>query len=85
MSARVCHGLVAVSGLALALGAGIDAGAKEPAAAKKAPAQHLAAEISAEEELLEFLGGADGELEKGGDWLDFLASTDIRKIAGAKK
>jgi hypothetical protein len=35
--------------------------------------------------LLEFLGGADGELDGDGDWLDFLARTDIRKLAGAGK
>jgi hypothetical protein len=39
-----------------------------------------------DEELLEFLGGADGELDEDEEgWLDFLSSTDIRRIAGAKK
>jgi hypothetical protein len=74
-----------MAGLTLALGAGVDAGAAEPAPAKKAAVKDVAAELAADEELLEFLGGADGELEEGGDWLDFLSSTDIRKVAGAKK
>lgn len=47
------------------------------------PAPPVTAE---DEELLEFLGGADGELDEDEDeWLDFLSNTDIRRIAGAKK
>jgi hypothetical protein len=78
-------GLAGLAGLALALGAGADAGAAEPATAAKVPAKDVAAELAADEELLEFLGGADGELEESGDWLDFLSNTDIRKVAGAKR
>ncbi len=85
MSRRKRAGLVGVAGLALALGASADAGAAEPASAAKAPAKDVAAELAADEDLLEFLGGADGELEEGGDWLDFLSSADIRKVAGAKR
>lgn len=59
------------------------------AAAAPLPAAEPAPPVTAEdEELLEFLGGADGELDEGedkDDWLDFLSSTDIRRIAGAKK
>lgn len=56
----------------------------QPKAALQKPAAPVTA---ADEELLEFLGGADGELDDddGDDWLDFLSSTDIRRIAGAKK
>lgn len=85
MSARARLGLAGVAGLALALGAGVRADADEPAPAKKVPAKDVAAELAADEELLEFLGGADGELEGAGDWIDFLSSTDIRKVAGARK
>jgi hypothetical protein len=69
---------------------------KQPAAAaqqppakavpgKAVPGKDVAAQPAADDELLEFLGGADGELDEDGDWLDFLASTDIRKLAGARK
>lgn len=81
-SGRGC--VIGVAGLALALGAA-GARAAEPSPAKKPPARDVAAELAADDELLEFLGGADGELEEDGDWLDFLSKTDIRKVAGAKK
>jgi hypothetical protein len=65
------------------------AAAQQPPAkavpAKAAPGKDVAADLAADDELLEFLGGADGELDEDGDWLDFLASTDIRKLAGAKQ
>jgi hypothetical protein len=98
VSARSSVRLAQIAGLALTLGAGAMAQAAEPTAAaapvkavgkqaatKPAPIKDVAAELAADAELLEFLGGADGELEEDGDWLDFLASTDIRKLAGAKK
>jgi hypothetical protein len=85
VSAGTRRGLAGVAGLALAFGTGVNAGAAEPAAVRKVPAKDVAAELAADEELLEFLGGADGEVEEGGDWLEFLSSTDIRKVAGAKK
>jgi hypothetical protein len=84
MSARSRRRLLGIAGLALALGAGAAVRAAEPAA-KKPPAKDVAAELAADDELIEFLGGADGEVEEDGDWLDFLSSTDIRKAAGAKK
>lgn len=71
--------------LALALGSSVPANASETAPGKKPTVKDVAAELAADEELLEYLGGADGELEQGGDWLDFLSSTDIRKVAGARK
>ena len=85
MSRRSRRSLVGIAGLALALGAGAAVRAAEPVAAKKPPAKDVAAELAADDELIEFLGGADGELDEDGDWLDFLTSTDIRKVAGAKK
>jgi hypothetical protein len=60
-------------------------------AAAPLQAAESAPPVTAEdEELLEFLGGADGELDEDEDededeWLDFLSNTDIRRIAGAKK
>lgn len=98
MSTRSTTRLAQIAGLALTLGAGGAAQAVEPAPAAKQPAtavkqppvkavpsKDVAAELAADDELLEFLGGADGELDEDGDWLDFLASTDIRKLAGAKQ
>lgn len=88
--------LARLAGLALALGTTAHAVEPVPAAtgtppaarptpAKPAPDKDIAAELAADDELLEFLGGADGELDEDGDWLDFLATTDIRKVAGAKR
>lgn len=98
MSARNAMGLAQIAGLALTLGATGAAYAAEPAraasqtapAAKRPPekmasSKVTAAALAADDELLEFLGGADGELDGDGDWLDFLASADLRKLAGAKK
>jgi hypothetical protein len=98
MSARGSARLAQLAGLALALGASAGAQAVEPAPAaappastakrppaKAVPGKDVAAQLAADDELLEFLGGADGELDGDGDWLDFLASTDIRKLAGARK
>lgn len=99
MSARGAARLAQIAGLALALGGGAAAAQavepapapKQPAAAvrqppaKAVPGKDAAAELAADDELLEFLGGADGALDEDGDWLDFLASTDIRKLAGARQ
>lgn len=101
MSGRTATRLAQLAGLALALGTTAHAAEPVPAAAGTEPAtrttpakpalekpvsgKDLAAELAADDELLEFLGGADGELDEDGDWLDFLATTDIRKVAGAKR
>ena len=77
--------------IALAAAAGPLQAADTPAPAKvsqpkPAPPKPAAPVTAEDEELLEFLGGADGELDEDeDDWLDFLSSTDIRRIAGAKK
>lgn len=77
--------------IALAAAAGPLPAADTPAPAKvsqpkPAPSKPATPVTAEDEELLEFLGGADGELDEDeDDWLDFLSSTDIRRIAGAKK
>jgi hypothetical protein len=48
-------------------------------AAKAAPPM-----TEADEELLEFLGSVDAESEDE-DWLDYLAQTDVAKVAKDKK
>lgn len=86
-------GWFGTTGVAIALvaAAGPLQAADTPAPAKvsqpKPTAPKAAPPVTAEdEELLEFLGGADGELDEDEEgWLDFLSSTDIRRIAGAKK
>jgi hypothetical protein len=50
----------------------------KPAAAKPAPAP------SADDEFLEFLGSIDTD-EADEEWMDYLARTDIAKVAKAKK
>lgn len=54
-----------------------------PAPARSAPAP---AADEVDDELLEFLGSVGDDKDDGGDWLDFLASTDVDKLAkrGAK-
>ena len=77
--------------IALAAAAGPLPASDTPAPAKvsqpkPAPSKPATPVTAEDEELLEFLGGADGELDEDeDDWLDFLSSTDIRRIAGAKK
>lgn len=80
----VAIALAAAAGPLPAADTSTPAKVSQPKAASPKPAAPVAA---ADEELLEFLGGADGELDDddGDDWLDFLSSTDIRRIAGAKK
>lgn len=85
MSAHQRRRLTLIAGLTLALAAGAAASASEKPPARKSPGKQLAAEPVADVELLEFLGGADGALDGGADWLEFLSSTDIRKIAGVRK
>jgi hypothetical protein len=52
--------------------------AAKPAAAKTAPPP------AAEDEFLEFLGSVDTD-DADEDWMDYLAQTDIVKVAKAKK
>lgn len=53
---------------------------QKPAASKPAPAPSTVAD----DEFLEFLGSVDSE-EADGDWMEYLAQTDIVKVARAKK
>jgi hypothetical protein len=53
-------------------------------AAKPAPARTVAAKDDADDEFLEFLGSVDADATDD-DWLDYLAQTDIRKVAKSKK
>lgn len=99
MRSRSRHaGWLGTTGVALALAAAaVPAQAADaPAPAKvsqptspppKSVPPKSAPPVTAEdEEFLEFLGGAGDELDDNeDDWLDFLANTDIRRIAGAKK
>jgi hypothetical protein len=80
----VAIALAAAAGPLPAADTATPAKVSQPKAALPKPAAPVTA---ADEELLEFLGGADGELDDddGDDWLDFLSSTDIRRIAGANK
>ncbi len=99
MRSRGRHaGWLGTTGVALALAAatGPIHAADAPAPAKvsqpnsvppkSVPPKSVPPVTAEDEEFLEFLGGAGGELDENeDDWLDFLANTDIRRIAGAKK
>ena len=54
----------------------------KPAAAK--PASAATTPLDADDEFLEFLGSIDTD-EADEDWMDYLAQTDIAKVAKAKK
>lgn len=65
----------------LALGStGVRADDAEKPAAKPNTSAESAAEAPLDEELLEFLGSVDSGDE---DWMDYLAATDIAKVAKA--
>ena len=62
------------------------AGAKPAQPAARVPAAATPPPPAADEvddELLEFLGSVGDDKDDGGDWLDFLASTDVDKVARA--
>jgi hypothetical protein len=67
--------------------------AARPAPPRPPPPKPPAADAGVDEdaaavddELLEFLGSVGDDADGGGDWLDFLASTDVERVAkrGAK-
>ena len=93
MSARRAALVGAALGLAAAVAA--PAGAAPPLPASPAPGvtapkpvagKAPEVEEQVDDELLEFLGSVGEDTDDGGDWLDFLASTDVDKVAkrGAK-
>ena len=58
----------------------------EPTTAKpKVATPKVAAAADADDELLEFLGDMDADGDEDGEWLDFLARTDIDRVAKVRR
>lgn len=70
--------ITAIGLLPAAVRAEEPAKAAAPAKSTSATAKPAAEESALDDELLEFLGTVDSE---GEDWIDYLAQTDIEKVA----
>ena len=83
LRAGVLWTIAALGLLPLATGAAEPPAKPGPTKPASAPAKP-AADAAPDEDLLEFLGTIDSEDEED-DWIDYLAQTDIEKVAARKR